>query len=138
MLDSNLVWELVKELEKLDINPIVWVMHFGLRLPAGTTCKECWDRELEHCRGRRDPVKCMKQRSQDYMRSKRLVKELGELGINPIVWVMHFGFIPVRRITCEECMGYRLGLCEGRRDPVECLRQKSREDFQAKISWGEP
>jgi len=131
--------ELVKELGKLGINPIVWFMHFGLRPPAEVTCKECWDYELEGCRSRRDPVRCMRRRSREFTISKRLVRAFEMLGINPLVWVMHLGFKPpVKKITCGECSGYRWGLCEGGRHPVECMREKSRGDSQARISWGEP
>ena len=55
-------------------------------------------------------------------KSDEVIVELMIAGIDPAVWSVHFGELGPWEATCGDCADRRQGLCQGGRDPVECMR----------------
>jgi len=61
----------LKEWEALvsagEIDPLIWMMHFGGRRPDKCGCKNCADYRAGVCEGGKDPFKCMAEKSKTEM-----------------------------------------------------------------------
>jgi hypothetical protein len=50
-------------------------------------------------------------------------------GIDPILWSIHFPDLSKgKKPTCEDCIDYKAGVCEGGRNPVECFGEQFTTD----------
>ena len=55
-------------------------------------------------------------------------RDLERIGINPLIWYMHFRKRP-DKATCKDCVDYISGVCSGGKDPIECMKEKSKESL---------
>jgi len=59
--------ERLKEWEALvkagEIDPLIWMVHFGKKRPDKCGCRNCADYKAGMCTGGRDPFKCMAEKS---------------------------------------------------------------------------
>lgn len=45
-----------------------------------------------------------------------------------MLWTFHFPDFPDRDIpTCKNCEDYKINVCEGGRDPIECFKEKTKK-----------
>lgn len=57
---------------------------------------------------------------------KRVVND-DYLDVLTIVWLMHFKDLPPCEARCELCTDYKVGVCGGGKDPLECMEEKAAE-----------
>ena len=55
--DAYLEWE--RFVRDAGVDPLIWFVHFGERLPSQVSCRDCVDFHEGFCMGDYDPVKCM-------------------------------------------------------------------------------
>ncbi|MDF2958184.1 MAG: hypothetical protein OD814_001806 [Candidatus Alkanophagales archaeon MCA70_species_1] len=49
--------------------------------------------------------------------------------IDPLIWMVHFGGRRPDKCGCKNCADYKAGVCEGGRNPFECMVEKSRTEI---------
>jgi hypothetical protein len=67
------------------------------------------------------------------MSKPKRIEDLERIGINPILWLMHFENKRPDKATCMDCVDYKAGTCKGRKDPIECFKEKSKNVI---FMWG--
>ena len=56
-------------------------------------------------------------------------------GVDVEVWVDHFGMAHPGTVCCRECEDCARGFCEGRGDPVVCMRNNLYDHMERVHGW---
>jgi hypothetical protein len=51
------------------------------------------------------------------------IKGLVKVGVCPYKWFLHFNRRP-DKATCRDCEDFKIGVCEGGIDPIECFKKQ--------------